>query len=81
MLVFTSTDHMLYCAQDTIYMNKVTHMYLCHCLAHVGDLCLVLYRSQHFGVQISQKTKSDMSVMHNLITVTYSSLIYQEEEK
>ena len=81
MSVFTSTAHMLYCAQVTIYMNKVTHMYLCHCLGHVGDSRLVLYRSQHLCVQISQKTKADMTVMHYLSTVTYSSVIYQEEEK
>ena len=73
--------HMLYCAQVTIYINKVTHMYLCHCLACVGGWSLVLYRSQHLCVQISQKTKADMTVMHNSSTVTYSSVIYQEEEK
>ena len=81
MAVFTSTAHMLYCAQVTIYMNKVTHMYMCGCLGLVGERSLVLYRSQHFCVQISQKTKADMTVMHNLCTVTYLSVIYQEEEK
>ena len=73
--------HMLYCAQVTIYINKVTHMYLCGFMVCVAARSLVLYRIQHLCIQISQKTKADMTVMHNSSTVTYSSVIYQEEKK
>ena len=38
-------------------------MYLCHCLACVGDISLVLHRSQHLCDQIPQKTKADMIVI------------------
>ena len=78
---YLNNTHMLYCAQVTIYMNKVTHVYLCGFMVCVAGRSLVLYRSQHLCVEISQKKKADMTVMHNLRTVTYSSVIYQEEEK